>query len=78
MKKFLVIFLSIFLVVGCSFGNTPTKKAEDTLKKYQNLDDSVLKDLELVVEGTTLNTERKKWLHKSNENAIQWPKIQNH
>lgn len=60
MKKFLVIFLSIFLVVGCSFGNTPTKKAEDTLKKYQNLDDSVLKDLELVVEGTTLNTEKEK------------------
>ena len=61
MKKVIVVVLSIFMIVGCSLlSSGPTKKTEEFFKKYQNLDDSVLKDLELVVEGTTLNTEKEK------------------
>lgn len=61
MKKVIVVVLSIFMIVGCSLlSSGPTKKTEEFLKKYQNLDDSVLKDLELVVEGTTLSTEKEK------------------
>lgn len=61
MKKVIVVVLSIFMIVGCSLlSSGPTKKTEEFLKKYQNLDDDVLKDLELVVEGTTLSTEKEK------------------
>ena len=61
MKKILVICLSVFLLVGCSLNkNTPTKKVEELFKKYQNLDNAVLDDLELVVEGTTLTTDYQK------------------
>lgn len=61
MKKVIVVVLSIFMIVGCSLlSSGPTKKTEEFFKKYQNLDDSVLKDLELVVEGTTLSTEKEK------------------
>lgn len=61
MKKIIIIILSMFMLVGCSlFTNGPTKKVEEFFKKYQNLDDSVLKDLELVAEGTTLSTEKEK------------------
>lgn len=61
MKKVLVLVLSIFLLVGCSLNkNTPKGKTEELFKKYQNLDNAVLDDLELVVEGTTLNTDSQK------------------
>lgn len=60
MKKFLVIVLSLFLMVGCSFNNTPTKKTEELLKKYQTLDDAVISDLELTTEGANLENEKDK------------------
>ena len=54
MKK-LVLLLSLFLI-GCSdLSNTPTKKAEEFLKKYQTLDESVISDLNNVVNESDLN-----------------------
>ena len=54
MKK-LVLLLSLFLI-GCSdLSNTPTKKAEEFLKKYQTLDSSVISDLNNVVNESDLN-----------------------
>ena len=53
MKKFLLSLLAIFILSGCSnlnIGNTPSKKVEDYLNKYQTLDKDVFDDLE-----TTLN-----------------------
>ncbi len=60
MKKFLIILSCMFLLVGCSFGNTPTKKVEELFKKYQSLDDAVMSDLELTTEGTSLTSEKQK------------------
>ena len=54
MKK-LVLLLSLFLI-GCSdLSNTPTKKTEEFLKKYQTLDSSVISDLNNVVNESDLN-----------------------
>ena len=53
MKKILLSLLTIFLLVGCtSPNNTPTKKVEQYLDKYQKLDDSVIEDL-----NTTLDSD---------------------
>ena len=43
LKKILAICLGIFILVGCTnTNNTPSKKVEDFLSKYQKLDDDVL------------------------------------
>ena len=60
MKKLIGIGLCI-LLCGCNdLSNTPTKKTEEFLKKYQSLDSSVLTDLDNVLnEDTTLNESQK-------------------
>ena len=63
MKKILTI-LSIIVLTGCStldINNTPTKKVEEFLNKYQILDEDVLNELDKVIdEKTNLNEENKK------------------
>ena len=55
MKK-LICILFLFLLVGCNdLSNTPTKKTEEFLKKYQTLDNSVISDLNKVVNESDLN-----------------------
>lgn len=60
MKKLLLILACMFLMVGCSLDNTPTKKTEELLKKYQTLDEAVISDLELTTEGANLTSESQK------------------
>ncbi len=51
MRKFILIVSMAFLLVGCSLSNTPSKRVEDVLKKYQTLDNGVIDNLELITEG---------------------------
>ena len=54
MKKINKIIFAVsilFLVVGCSMMmNTPTKKVEDFLSKYQTMDKAVLTQLDDVID----------------------------
>ena len=64
MKKVLYAFLAIVLLTGCSctanMGNTPTKKVEEYLNKYQTNDDDVVSDLdEVLTNDTTLTDEER-------------------
>ena len=62
MKK-LITLLSIILLTGCTtldISNTPTKKVEEFLNKYQILDEEILNELDNVIEEKTkLNSENK-------------------
>lgn len=61
MKKIITI-LSIILLTGCSLdiSNTPTKKVEEFLNKYQILDEEILNELDDVIDKKTkLNNENK-------------------
>lgn len=50
-KKVLLLTLVLFLVVGCgNMMNTPTKKVEQFLSKYQTMDEKVLTQLDDVIE----------------------------
>lgn len=50
MKKFLYVFLTIMLFSGCGMmNNTPTRKVEELLGKYQANDGDVLEDLDNVL-----------------------------
>jgi len=58
-----IIFLSLilFLIVGCgNMMNTPTKKVEEFLSKYQTQDKEVLSQLDTVVDDATTLTEDQK------------------
>lgn len=58
MKRLVLVILSIVLLVGCSctLMSTPTKKTEEFLNNYKNLDEDVLSDLELSAEAEGLST----------------------
>ena len=62
MKK-IILLLSIIILVGCTtldISNTPTKKVEEFLNKYQILDEEVLNQLDNVIDSKTkLNNENK-------------------
>lgn len=61
MKKVLYLLVAIVLLTGCSctanMGNTPTKKVEEYLNKYQSNDDDVLSDLNDVLTNDTTLTD---------------------
>lgn len=64
MKKILACFALLILLTGCDMGekldNTPTKKVEGFLNKYQTLDEDVLDSLDFVVaEENSFNTEQR-------------------
>lgn len=66
MKKFLVICMGLLLLVGCSdTTNTPSKKVEDFLGKYQKQDDDVLTQLDLTLDSDTTMDENQKKEYKS-------------
>lgn len=63
MKKILVcLSLLLFLTVGCTNTmNTPTKKVEELLGKYQKMDSTVLAQLDSVIsEDDSMSDEQKK------------------
>ena len=58
MKRLLILFMSLLVFTGCGtdMGNTPTKKVEDFLGKYQTNDADVISDLNDVLASLiTLN-----------------------
>ena len=64
MKKLIGIGLCI-LLCGCNdLSNTPTKKTEEFLKKYQALDNSVLTDLDNVLNSDNTLNENQKVMYK--------------
>lgn len=60
MKKILVLLISVFLITGCNdMMNTPTRRVEEYLGKYQILDSSVLTELDNVVDNSDYSDDYK-------------------
>ena len=61
MKKILIFIFVIFLLTGCNnIMNTPTKRVENLLSKYQQQDNEVLTQLDdTLLEETLLSVEQK-------------------
>lgn len=51
----LVLFMFLFLLVGCT-SNTPTSKTEEYLNRYVSMDDEVKKSMETTISGEGLST----------------------
>jgi hypothetical protein len=68
MKKVLCALAIVTVLCGCScmskMDNTPTKKVENFLKKYQSLDDDVISDIDTVVLKETKFSEDQKTTYK--------------
>lgn len=66
MKKFFIIgFLFILLFTGCTTANTPSKKVEEFLGKYQSMDSDVLTQLDNVVASDNNMSDEQKKDYKS-------------
>lgn len=60
MKKVFTFLLILSIFIGCSnINNTPTRKVEEFLNKYQTLSSDVLKDLEYSIESNNFTEEQK-------------------
>lgn len=60
-KRLFMIIAVLFLVVGCgNMMNTPTKKVEEFLSKYQTQDEDVLKQLDEVIDSAGTMTKNQK------------------
>ena len=73
MKKIIILIFSIFLFVGCDdVMNTPTKRVEEFLGKYQTMDSAVISDLDATIEANQyLNEESKKEYEKALKRQYQ-------
>ena len=63
-RKILIFLISLFLITGCdNLMNTPTKKVEYLLGKYQKQDEEVLKQLDdtLLEDGVLSVTQKEKY-----------------
>lgn len=63
MKKRLIVLLCLFglLVSGCTKSNSPSKKVEEFLGRYQSMDSEVLTQLDNIVSNdTNMNDEQRK------------------
>ena len=66
MKKFLFLFTILFVFTGCmSMDNTPTKKIENLMSKYQTNDKDVLDDLDNVLFNDTSLTDDEREEYRS-------------
>ena len=66
MKKFFIIgSLFILLFTGCTTANTPSKKVEEFLGKYQSMDSDVLTQLDNVVASDNNMSDEQKKDYKS-------------
>ena len=60
-SKVLLVATALFLVVGCgNMMNTPTKKVEEFLSKYQTLDKDVIDQLDDVIDESESFTEEQR------------------
>lgn len=61
MKKLTLLFISVFLLVGCeTVMNNPTKRVETFLNKYQTTDSEVLSQLDTTLNNDTTLTSTQK------------------
>lgn len=59
MKKLIPLILLIFMIVGCTLGNTPTSKVEELLGKYQRLDAEIETEIDELLTTETLTDTQK-------------------
>ncbi len=60
MKKFLIYFTLVFAIIllsGCTMDNTPTKKVENFLDNYRNLDSTVVNQMDSMIQADNLMTD---------------------
>lgn len=61
MKKKILLFFGLFLLVGCTqMMNTPTKQVEEFLGKYQTMDKRVMSQLDEVIDSAGTMTKEHK------------------
>ena len=62
MKKIIIVFMILLILVGCSLSNSPTSKVEDLLMKYQTLDKDIQNGInDVIAEETLTNNQAQRY-----------------
>ena len=64
MKKVIILFTMVLIVVGCNISNTPSSKVQKYLDSFINLSEDVEMDIETTVTSENLSNENKE-IYKS-------------
>lgn len=59
MKKIMLLFIFLFILIGCSLSNNPTSQVEDLLTKYQTLDSEIKDGINKVIDSENLSSSQK-------------------
>lgn len=63
-KKLFLLGILVFLLVGCTMGNTPTSKVEALFMKYQKLDEDIKSEIDEIIEEQNLTDTHKERYRK--------------
>lgn len=58
MKKIIILFIFLVILVGCTLSNNPTSQVEDLLSKYQTLDSDIENGIEKILNEENLSKEQ--------------------
>lgn len=58
-KSFILLVLSLFLLVGCSMGNTPSSNVEALFMKYQKLDNDISSEIDAAINEQNFTEEQR-------------------
>ena len=58
-KSFILLVLSLFLLVGCSMGNTPSSNVEALFMKYQKLDNDISSEIDAAINEQNFTDEQR-------------------
>lgn len=58
-KSFILLALSLFLLVGCSMGNTPSSNVEALFMKYQKLDNDISSEIDAAINEQNFTEEQR-------------------
>ena len=64
MKKISILFIFLFLLIGCSLSNTPTSQVEDLLTKYQTLDSDIETGINNILDSENLTISQRERYRK--------------
>ena len=64
MKKILLLGLLLFLLVGCSMGNTPSSNVDALFMKYQKVDNDIRNGIDSIIQEQNLMDEHQERYRK--------------
>lgn len=63
-KRILLLTMILFLLIGCTMGNTPTTTVENLFTKYQRFDDDIVNGINKILDEQNMTNENRSRYYK--------------